>query len=237
MLTSDNHSLSLFPSSPTSFYLFLPLVALTQKFQMIPSLLHIHKYSHTSNWEISQWVSKCLQFCWHESSNYIPIFMLSILWNFPFPCDLNVHLHKGNELLEGKNVLNSLQPNSCKFLESTSTADESHSVSWKLLFHLLSSRSFCSSDVYRCESGRSRSLPFIIKYFLSNRKFTIRKMLKFHTLSNSYLISFSQYIQVILLKFASFYSVKKWMNAEEIWYHTTLVPKPDPIKFLSLGLH
>ena len=47
----------------------------------------------------------------------------------------------------------------------TSTADESHSVGWKLRFHPLSSWSFCSSDVYRHESGRCRSLPFILKYF------------------------------------------------------------------------
>jgi hypothetical protein len=44
------------------------------------------------------------------------------------------------------------------------TADESHSVGWKLLFHLLSLKSFCSSDVYRRESGMCRSPPFILIY-------------------------------------------------------------------------
>ena len=52
-----------------------------------------------------------------------------------------------------------------KIWQPTHTADESHSVGWKLLFHLLSSSSFCSSDVYRCESGRCCSLPFFLIYF------------------------------------------------------------------------
>ena len=47
--------------------------------------------------------------------------------------------------------------------ESTSVADVGH----EHLFHLLSLRSFCSSDVYRRESGRCHSLPFFLKYFSS----------------------------------------------------------------------
>ena len=36
-----------------------------------------------------------------------------------------------------------------------------------LIFLQFSPDSFCSSDVYRCESGRCCSLPLILKYFLS----------------------------------------------------------------------
>ena len=43
-----------------------------------------------------------------------------------------------------------------------------HSVGWKLLNHPLSLWSVRSSDVYRHESGRCHSLPFILKYFLSS---------------------------------------------------------------------
>ena len=42
-----------------------------------------------------------------------------------------------------------------------------HSVGWKLLINPLSSWSVCSSDVYRHEAGRCRSLSFILIYFLS----------------------------------------------------------------------
>ena len=55
---------------------------------------------------------------------------------------------------------------SCRssFCQSTSTADESHSVGWKLLiFHI----SLHYSDVYRCEPGRCCTIPFFLT-FLSN---------------------------------------------------------------------
>jgi hypothetical protein len=59
-----------------------------------------------------------------------------------------------------------LSANTVSFISCTSTADKSCSIDRKLLFHLLSLRSFSSSDVYRRESGRCHSLPFILKYFL-----------------------------------------------------------------------
>ena len=51
--------------------------------------------------------------------------------------------------------------------QSSSSADESHSVRWKLHFHPLSSWSVCSSDVYRHETGKCHSLSFILINFLS----------------------------------------------------------------------
>ena len=44
----------------------------------------------------------------------------------------------------------------------TTTADESHSVGWKLL--IFSLWSICYIDVYRGESGRCRTLPFFLTY-------------------------------------------------------------------------
>ena len=54
------------------------------------------------------------------------------------------------------------------YLQSISTADESHSVGRKLQLHPFLLWSVCSSDVYRHESGRCCSLPFFLIYFLSN---------------------------------------------------------------------
>ena len=50
------------------------------------------------------------------------------------------------------------------FGQSTSIADESHSVSWKFSYFISSPHYHCYKDVYRHESGRCHSFPFLLTF-------------------------------------------------------------------------
>jgi hypothetical protein len=69
------------------------------------------------------------------------------------------HHYSGENPVKRLNIRESFQP-TLQLMEATVLAESS------ILYFIFSPGSLCFGDVYRCESGRCRTLPFFLTFFI-----------------------------------------------------------------------